>query len=71
LKLVVIGAGVMGRNYLRAAKAAGIAVAAVIDSDATQAKAAAAEYGCDVAGSAEGADATVIAVPTAAHGSCT
>ncbi len=67
MKLVVIGAGVMGRNYLRAAKAAGIPIAGIIDSNAAQAKAAATEYGCDITVEAHDIDAAVVAVPTAAH----
>ncbi len=57
----------MGRNYLRAAKAAGIPIAAVIDSNAVQAKSAAAEFGCAVMTDTQGITAAVVAVPTAAH----
>ncbi len=66
-KLAVIGAGVMGRNHLRAAQAAGIPIAAVIDTDKTCARAAADAYGCDVSETLDGFDAAIIAVPTAAH----
>jgi len=69
--LVLIGVGVMGRNYLRAAKAAGIEIAAVSDINADHARAAAAEFGCRFVDDLSAADITaaVIAVPTAAHAS--
>jgi UDP-N-acetylglucosamine 3-dehydrogenase len=67
VKIAVIGAGVMGRNYLRAAKGAGIEIAAVADADAKQATSAAAEFGCTVATDLHDITAAVIAVPTAAH----
>ena len=57
----------MGRNYLRAAKAAGIPIAGIIDSNAGQAKAAAAEFGCEILSDTRGVTAAVVAVPTAAH----
>jgi predicted dehydrogenase len=69
LKLGVIGAGVMGRNYLRAAKTAGIPIAFITDTTADAAKAAGAEFGCAVNLDPRASDmqAAVIAVPTAAH----
>ena len=69
LNLILIGAGVMGCNYLRAAKARGIEISGIIDTDLEKARRAAAEYGCRVMTSAAPPpDAAVIAVPTAAHG---
>ena len=67
--LVLIGVGVMGRNYLRAAKSAGIEIAAVHDINADHARTAAAEFGCAFVDDLSAADikAAVIAVPTAAH----
>lgn len=67
LKLAVVGAGVMGRNHLRAAQAADIPIAAVIDTDRASAEAAAETYGCAVGETLDGFDAAIIAVPTAAH----
>lgn len=67
VKLVVIGAGIMGRNYLRAAKAVGIAIAGLIDSNRSSAESAATEFGCEILATPENAEAAVIAVPTAAH----
>jgi predicted dehydrogenase len=65
----VIGVGVMGRNYLRAAKAAGIEISAIYDINADHVEAAAAEYGCKIIADPNFAHMTaaVIAVPTAAH----
>lgn len=67
MKLVVIGAGVMGRNYLRAAKMAGIPIAGVIDTNVAQAEAAATEHDCQVITDMHGVTAAVIAVPTSTH----
>ena len=67
LKLAVIGAGVMGRNHLRAAQNVGIAIAGVMDSDTTRAQAAQTDYGAAVLETLDGIDAVIIAVPTAAH----
>ncbi len=65
--LVVIGAGVMGRNYLRAARTAGLKIDAVVDVDAIHARSAAEEFGCRIAAGAGAFDAAIIAAPTAAH----
>ncbi len=69
MKLAIIGAGVMGRNYLRAAKAAGIPIAFITDANRDAAEAAGAEYGCAVNLDPQAADmdAAVVAVPTAFH----
>lgn len=69
IKLAIIGTGMMGRNYLRAAKAAGIAVAFITDVNQKAAAAAASEFGCAVNSNPRPGDmdAAVIAVPTAAH----
>ena len=69
MRLAIIGAGVMGRNYLRAAKAAGISIAFIADNNPEAAAAAAQEYGCAVKTHPQAADmdAAVIAVPTAFH----
>lgn len=67
LRLAVVGAGLMGRNHLRAAKAAGIEIAGVMDADADRAHAAAAEFGCTIAPDLRTMGAVVIAIPTAAH----
>lgn len=71
LKLAVIGVGVMGRNYLRAAKAAGIEITAIYDINADHAQSAAAEYGCRIMSNLNDPDITaaVIAVPTGVHAS--
>jgi len=69
LKLGLIGAGVMGRNYLRAAKAANIPISFVSDTSAEAAHTAALEFGCPVNAHPQPADmdAAIIAVPTAFH----
>lgn len=71
IRLAVIGAGVMGKRHIAAAKRIGAPIAAVVDADAAQAKAGAEMAGCPVfADSASligNIDAAVIAVPTAAH----
>jgi predicted dehydrogenase len=69
LRLAIIGAGVMGRNYLRAAKAAGISIAFITDANPDAAAKAATEYGYAVKENPEPSDmdAAVIAVPTAHH----
>lgn len=72
LRLAVIGAGVMGKRHIAAAKrAAGVVIAGVVDADAAQAKAAGEMAVCpvfpDAASMAGKIDAAVIAVPTAAH----
>jgi predicted dehydrogenase len=69
MKLAIIGAGVMGRNYLRAAKAAAVPIAFITDANPAAAAQAAAEYGCAVMANPQPADmdAAVIAVPTAYH----
>lgn len=68
MKLAVVGAGVMGRNYLRAAKAANIPIAAVIDTDMARAQEAGAEYGLPAKNAIDpDIDAAVVVVPTAAH----
>jgi predicted dehydrogenase len=68
LKLAVVGAGVMGRNYLRAAKTAGLEIAAVIDADHEKALAAGVEFGlAALTSGSDDFDAMVVAVPTAAH----
>ncbi|MBY0510964.1 MAG: Gfo/Idh/MocA family oxidoreductase [Rhodospirillaceae bacterium] len=69
LKLAIIGAGVMGRNYLRAAQAAGIPVAFITDANLDAAAQAAAPYNCAVLANPKPSDmdAAVIAVPTAHH----
>lgn len=66
-KIALIGTGIMGRNHLRAAQAAGIPIAGILDSNPAQAEAAAAAYACPVLTSLDGIDAAIIAVPTAAH----
>jgi len=72
LKLAVIGAGMMGRRHLSAAKSSpDIALVAAIDSDRARAEDAARDAGCaaesDTASLAGRIDAAVIAAPTAAH----
>ena len=67
LKLAIVGAGVMGRNYLRAARAAGIPITGIFDLNTEQAQSAAAEYDCTALNDLSAVDAAVIAVPTAAH----
>ncbi len=66
-KLAVIGAGVMGRNHLRAAQNGGIAIAGVFDSDLARARAAHTDFGATVLETLGSIDAAIIAVPTAAH----
>lgn len=75
VRLAVIGAGVMGKRHVAAAKrAAGLDLVGVVDMDLTAAKAAADIGGCaahaDIAALSGKIDAAVIAVPTAAHVSC-
>lgn len=69
IKLAIIGAGVMGRNYVRAAKAAAIPIAFITDANPDAAAVVAAEYGCVVKENPKPSDmdAAVIAVPTAHH----
>lgn len=71
LRLAVIGAGVMGRRHIAAAKRIGVPLTAVVDADAAQANAGAEMAGCpvfpDAAALVGKIDAAVIAVPTAAH----
>lgn len=67
LRLAIVGAGVMGRNYLRAARTAGIPVYGILDINTEQAGAVGAEFGCAALRDFAGIDAAVIAVPTAAH----
>jgi UDP-N-acetylglucosamine 3-dehydrogenase len=67
LKLAVIGAGIMGRNHLRAAQNAGIPIAGIYDSDITRAQAASHDFGCPVLETLNGIEAAIIVVPTAAH----
>lgn len=71
MRLAILGAGVMGRNYLRAAKAAGISVAFIADNNPDAATAAAQEFGCAAKTDPQitDMDAAVIAVPTAFHAS--
>ena len=71
LRLVVVGAGVMGRNYLRTLGAAGIESPAVLDIDGERARAAASEFGAHVAANLRDFDAAIIAVPTASHAATT
>lgn len=75
MRLAVIGAGVMGKRHLAAIKrVAGVELAGVVDSDTSQASAAAAIVSCpvvsDVASLIGKIDAAVVAVPTAAHVAC-
>lgn len=72
VRLAVIGAGVMGRRHIAAAKRTpGVTLTTVVDADAAQAQAGAEMAGCahasDVASLIGKIDAAVIAVPTAAH----
>ncbi|MBX7199622.1 MAG: Gfo/Idh/MocA family oxidoreductase [Rhodospirillaceae bacterium] len=71
LRLAVIGAGVMGKRHIAAAKRIGAPIVAMVDADAAQAKAGAEMAGCpafaDSASLIGNADAAVIAVPTGAH----
>ncbi len=67
LRLAIVGAGVMGRNYLRAARTAVFPVSGIFDIDTARAQSAAGEYGCAVLNDLSNIDAAVIAVPTAAH----
>jgi predicted dehydrogenase len=72
VKLAVIGAGVMGRNYVRALQSCpAVRLTAIVDTAGEKTRDAAAESGCavftdfhDLIGVT---DAAVIAVPTAAH----
>ncbi len=75
VRLAVIGAGVMGKRHVAAAKrVAGVELVAVVDTDLTQANAAAGIAGCaahgDIAALAGKIDAAVVAAPTAAHVPC-
>jgi predicted dehydrogenase len=72
LKLAVIGAGMMGRRHLAAAKACPDAtLTAVVDSDGTRAGEAGHAFGCPVAPDPKGLmgkiDAAIVAAPTGAH----
>jgi predicted dehydrogenase len=72
LRLAVIGAGVMGRRHLAAARSSpDIALVAAVDRDRTCADEAAKIAGCTAATTTDGLegriDAAVIAAPTAAH----
>lgn len=72
IRTAVIGAGSFGRHHLRIlSQSPNAELAGVVDSDASRASAAAAQYGCpayalpsDLAGRI---DAAVVAVPTSAH----
>ncbi len=71
MKLGIIGAGVMGRNHLRAAKAApDITLVSVTDADSQSGETAAREFDCALL-SADALigkiDAAIIAVPTTVH----
>jgi predicted dehydrogenase len=71
-RIAVIGAGSFGRNHLRVVRdSAQATLAAVVDSDATKAAAAAAEFGSvpltDWSALAGKADAAIIAAPTTLH----
>ena len=71
MKIGVIGAGVMGRNHLRALKAmADVTLVAVADADKQAGEAATHEFGCALlpAGDFVGkVDAAIIAAPTTLH----
>lgn len=72
VRLAVIGAGVMGKRHIAAAKrVADVTLAGVVDTDPVQADAAATLANCPAfahIGALEGKiDAAIIAVPTAAH----
>lgn len=72
VRLAVIGAGVMGKRHIAAAKRTpGVTLTAVVDADTAQALAGAEMGGCPVFPDTDSLigkiDAAVIAVPTAAH----
>ncbi len=75
VRLAVIGAGVMGKRHVAAAKrVAGVELIAVVDPDLAQCRAAAEIGGCaalaDIESLAGKIDAAIIAAPTGAHVPC-
>ncbi len=75
VRLAVIGAGVMGKRHLAATtRVAGVELVGVVDTDPSQARAAAKIVNCPVVADAASLigkiDAAIIAVPTAGHVPC-